>query len=378
MSPPDSGSEQGPGRLNVCLVSYPYSSSSITGRGLDRYTYELCVNIAAECKNVCVRLVDQGSSGTALAAGKKMLGFLSSLLSERADVYHAISPIGGALLIALRRVPLVVTIHDVIPFNLSAHFDSSLKYRVWRQSIRACVKRSAAIIVPHQVIKDEIVERLQGDASRIFVVNHGVDHTKYFVRPELGRIPERIVYLGEVSRSKGVDVLMRAFAIVKRTVPNAELLIAGKRSNDEDLLQALGRSLGVEGMILRGYISEEELPDYYATASVMVFPSRCGFGLSTLEAMACGTPVIAARALDAPEFIGDAGLLAEPDDPGDLARQLIRSLTDGQLRTELSERGVRRAQEFSWSKMARETAKIYQACLLSDASKADREPALRH
>jgi glycosyltransferase involved in cell wall biosynthesis len=349
-------------QLKVCLVSYPYSSSAVTGRGLDRYTYELAENLAAECPQVALRLVDQGSSGTALAAAKKMVGFLASVFSESADVYHAISPIGGAMLIALGRAPLVVTIHDVIPFNLSAHFDSPLKYRVWRQCIAACVKRSDAIIVPHQVIKDEIVARLHGDASRIFVVNHGVDHRKYFVRPELPRVPRRIVYLGEVSRSKGVDVLMRAFAIVKKSVTDAELIISGKRSNDEEMLQGLARSLGMQGMTLRGYISEQELPDYYATAEVMVFPSRCGFGLSTLEAMACGTPVVAARALDAPEFIGDAGLLAEPDDPEDLARHLIRLLEDARLRAELSAKGVARAGEFSWAKMARETLKIYEGC----------------
>lgn len=358
-----SGSATGTQRLNLCLVSYPYSSSSVTGRGLDRYTYELAENLAAECKNVNVRLVDQGSSGTALDAGKKLVGFGASLFSERADVYHAISPIGGAMLVAAARSPLVVTIHDVIPFNVSAHFDSPFKYRVWRQCIRACVRKSDAIIVPHQVIKDEIVERLHGDPSRVFVINHGVDHKKYYLRPELARTPDRIVYLGEVSRSKGVDVLMRAFAIVKKTVPSAELVIAGKRSNDEEMLQELSRSLDVQGMTLRGYISEEELPSYYGTAAVMVFPSRCGFGLSTLEAMACGTPVVAARVLDAPEFIGDAGLLAEPDDFEDLARHLVRALTDARLRAQLSEKGMARARQFSWSRMAIETEKIYRDCL---------------
>lgn len=355
-------SQAGVRPLKLCLVSYPYSSSSVTGRGLDRYTYELGENLAAKCKHVGLRLVDQGTSGTALAAGKKLVGFVTSLFAQHADVYHAISPIGGAMLVALGRAPLVVTIHDVIPFNLSAHFDSPLKYRVWRQCIRACVSRADAIIVPHQVIKDEIVQRLHGDPAKIFVVNHGVDHQKYHLRPEFERIPNRVVYLGEVSRSKGVDVLMRAFAIVKKTVPSAELVIAGKRSNDEEMLQALGRSLGVEDMTSRGYISEDELPSYYSTASVMVFPSRCGFGLSTLEAMACGTPVVAARALDAPEFIGDAGLLAEPDDPEDLARHLIRTLTDAALRAELAEKGVARAAQFSWSRMALETEKIYQNC----------------
>jgi glycosyltransferase involved in cell wall biosynthesis len=349
--------------MNVCLVSYPYSCSHSTGRGLDRYTAELFDNISAEAKDVSIRLVDQGSSASALEAGKKLVGFVGNVFKGRADLYHAISPVGGAPLVALGRAPLVVTIHDVIPFNVSAEYDSPVKYRVWRQCIRTCINRSDAVIVPYQVTKDEIVQSLAGDPSKVFVINHGVDHRKYHPRPEFERRADRIVYLGEVSRSKGVDVLMKAFAIVKKAVAGAELVIAGKRSNDEAMLQELARSLGVQGMTLRGYIADEELPSYYATASVMVFPSRCGFGLSTLEAMACGTPVVAARVLDAPEFIGDSGLLAEPDDPEDLARHLIRTLTDARLRAELSEKGVARAGVFSWSRTALETVKVYRDVL---------------
>jgi glycosyltransferase involved in cell wall biosynthesis len=349
--------------MNVCVVSFPYTVSQSTGRGLDRYSYQLTENIASECKNVSIRLVDRGSLGSAAAVVKKMPGFLGSLFAERPDVYHAMTPQGGAVLAGLGRTPLVVTIHDVIPLNVDAKLDSPQKYWLWRHMLRICLRRSDAVIVPYQVTKDEIVERLGGDPSKIFVVNYGVDHTKYYRRPELPRVPNRVVYLGEVSRSKGVDVLMRAFALVKETVPSAELVIAGKPSQDEQMLRELGDSLRVKDMTLGGFISEEELPSYYATASTMVFPSRCGFGLSTLEAMACGTPVVVARVLDAPEFIGDAGLLAEPDSPEDLAKQLIRTLTDGELRAELSEKAVRRAQEFSWARMARETVKVYEEVL---------------
>lgn len=351
------------GQLRLGLVSYPYSSSDVTGRGLDRYTFELAENLAAEHRDVRVHLVDQGSSNSALQAAKKLLGFVGQISSEPADIYHAISPIGAAMLVGLRRSPFVVTVHDMIPFNMSGQLDSPVKYRVWRQCIRTSVKHAAAIITPNHTVRDDLIERLRPDPAKVRVINHGVDHKKYFQRPELARVPDRIVYLGEVSRHKGVDVLMRAFAIVKQAVPGAELLIAGKRSQDEAMLQELSRSLGVQGISMRGYISEQELPDYYATATAMVFPSRCGFGLSSLEAMACGTPVVVARALDAPEFIGDAGLLADPESPEDLARQLVACLTDASLRAQLSERGAVKAKEFSWSKMAIETVNLYREVL---------------
>ncbi len=349
--------------FKLCLVSFPYSSTRHTGRGLDRYTCELADNVSEQYPGIDVRLLDEGSLPSVWAAGKKVVSFTRHLFAHGADVYHAISPLGGAMLAGLQRKPLVVTIHDVIPFNVDAGYDSPLKYSYWRQCIRLCVDKSAAIIVPYQVTKDEIVSRLHGDPSKIYVINHGVDHAKYFPRPELTRAPRKIVYLGEVSRSKGVDMLLRAYALLKREVPDAELVIAGKRSKDEQLLQELSRNLGVDGIELRGYISEAELSEYYGTATVMVFPSRCGFGLSTLEAMACGTPVVALAVLDAPEFIGDAGLLADPDSDQDLADKLKRALTDTELQAELTRKGIARAAEFSWRRMGERTAKVYQDVL---------------
>lgn len=356
--------------LKLCLVSFPYTSSRHTGRGLDRYTCELYENLRARCSDVAVRLVDEGSTRSAVDAGTKLLRFVKDLLAERSDVYHAIMPISGAVVALLGRRPLVVTVHDVIPFNVSGEYDSSLKYRFWRQCIRTCVRKSAALIVPYQVTKDEIVQRLQGDPSKIYVIHHGVDHSIYYPRSELVRAKRRIVYLGEVSRSKGVDLLIRAFAIVKASVPDAELVISGKRSKDEQMLHELSRSLNVRDLTFRGYIPEEELPHYYGTATAMVFPSRCGFGLSTLEAMACGTPVVALAALDAPEFIGDAGLLARVDDPEDLARQLLRAITDEALQAELVAKGIARAQRFSWANMAEETAQVYADALAAHTNRS--------
>jgi glycosyltransferase involved in cell wall biosynthesis len=345
--------------FRLSLLTYPYHPSKHTGRGHDRYVAELIDNLTSQRQDVRLRVVDHGFSKNVLAGGLKLPRQLADMLRERADVYHAISPVGGATAALLGKGPLVVTIHDVIPFNLSGSLDSPLKYRIWRQCIRLCLKRAAAIVVPYHVTKDYLIQELATDPAKIHVVNYGVDHDVYFQRPELPRVERRVLYVGEVARSKGVEVLIRAFAEVQKRVPDAELLIGGKRAKDQPLLEELAHSLNIKNLSFLGFIPESDLADHYRKTTVMVFPSHCGFGLSTLEAMACGTPVVGVKALDAPEFFADAGLLAEPDNVPELADCLARVLESRELQVELNKKSLARAELFSWARTARETADVY-------------------
>jgi glycosyltransferase involved in cell wall biosynthesis len=343
--------------LKLALLSYPYHASKHTGRGHDRYVAELVENTTRERSDVNLTVVDTGFAKNTLNGLLKLPQQALDLLRADADVYHAISPMGGAPAALLGRRPLVVTIHDLIAFNV-AGFESNLKHRLAQQCVRICLKLADAIIVPYQVTKDELVSRLHADPSKVHVVNYGVDHQSYFPRPSIARLPRTILYVGAVSRSKGVEVLVRAFAQVKARVPDAKLLIGGKSSLDQPMLEGLVQSLGVKDVTFAGFIAEAELATHYAQATVMVFPSHYGFGLSTLEAMACGTPVVGVRALDAPEFFADAGILAEPDNVDDLGNCLSKVLTDSDLQQDLSRRSIARAALFSWARTARENVSV--------------------
>lgn len=348
--------------VEVCVVCFPYYPSKDTGRGHDRYIFELVENIKASYRDVRLRVVEQGVAKGLGAAGGMAVKLMAELLTTRAQLYHAISPMGGAAAIMLGKRPLVVTIHDLIPFHVT-DYDYSWKYSYVRFCTKLCLAKAAAIVVPYQVTRDELVSRLKGDAAKIHVVSYGVDHSTYRPRPELRRSAEQVLYIGEVSRSKGVDVLIRAFGKVKARVPGAELVIGGKTNKDQPLLEELSRSLGVSDVTFKGFIPEDELSAYYSSTTVMVFPSRYGFGLSVLEAMACGTPVVVAAALDAPEFVADAGILVEPGDADALADALVRVLTDSTLQQRLASKSIERATSFSWSNMASATRKVYDDVL---------------
>lgn len=348
--------------FRLSVISYPYHASKHTGRGHDRYVAEIVENTARRHPELNLSVVDAGFAKNQLDGLLRLPKQALRIARSEADVYHAISPVGGAPAALLGRRPLVVTIHDLIPFHLSA-FENPLKARMLCDSVRLCVKRADALIVPYQVTKDELVSSLGAAPEKVHVVNYGVDHESYYVRPEIPRLPRTVLYVGAVSRAKGVEVLLRAFAQVKASAPDAQLVVAGKPSADQPALEQLVQELGVADVTFSGFVAEKELPERYAAATVMVFPSHYGFGLSTLEAMACGTPVVGVRTLDAPEFFADAGLLAEPNDPASLAACLLKVLTVPAVQSEQRERSLQRAALFSWARTADENVKVYQRVL---------------
>jgi len=123
--------------------------------------------------------------------------------------------------------------------------------------------------------------------------------------------------------------------------------------------------LGLEDkVIFPGYIPVSELPLWYNAAELFVYPSLYeGFGLPPLEAMACGTPVVAANTSSLPEVVGEAGLIVDPLDVEGLAEAMRRALDDEALRQEMREQGLERAKGFSWTKTAQETVQVYRRAM---------------
>jgi glycosyltransferase involved in cell wall biosynthesis len=119
-----------------------------------------------------------------------------------------------------------------------------------------------------------------------------------------------------------------------------------------------------ERVVLAGYVPDADLAALYSRARAFAYPSLYeGFGLPVLEAMQCGTPVITSTESSLPEVVGDAGLLVSPTDPEALTAALLRILTDDDLVTDLSRRGLQRASLFSWDRTAKDTIAAYRAML---------------
>ncbi|HET8630450.1 MAG TPA: glycosyltransferase family 1 protein [Thermomicrobiales bacterium] len=286
---------------------------------------------------------------------------------ERLALYHApVNVLPPAL-----PCPGVVTVHDVA-FLAHPEAFRPAKRRYLTLMTGLSARRAARVIAVSGHTRDELVRRLGVPAGKVRVVYNGVDPAfRPLPAAEVARfraargLPARtVLYLGTLEPRKNLRGLLDAFARLDAG-NDVGLVVAGAKGWLYDDVFAAVEQLGLGGRVrFVGHVPGEELPLWYNAADVFAYPSLYeGFGLPPLEAMACGTPVVTSATSVLPEVVGDAGLLADPRDPADLATALARALGDAGLRRHLRERGPARAATFSWARAAAETLAVYDEVL---------------
>ncbi|MEK7160848.1 MAG: glycosyltransferase family 1 protein [Patescibacteria group bacterium] len=278
------------------------------------------------------------------------------------------------------RRPLVLTIHDLILqrwptrkdnfLNRVKYFFKSLGYKI---VIRSALARAQKIIAVSRFVKGDIVKSFGVVEERIAVIYEGAPEIanrqalianreileKYKIHKPY------LLYVGNAYPHKNLARLAEAFKILRSGQhPDLQLVFAG---GDDYFYQKLKKencdSGGVcfgGGVIFAGFVPEEELRNFYANASLYVFPSLCeGFGLPPLEAMAQGVAVVTSCATCLPEILGQAVHYFDGENPVDMAAKINEVLTDEALRQQLIRQGFEQIKKYSWRQMAEETQKIY-------------------
>jgi glycosyltransferase involved in cell wall biosynthesis len=232
--------------------------------------------------------------------------------------------------------------------------------------------RSARLIIAiSEATKRDLVERygIPANKVRVIYLAAGKEFRPDIPEEQRAAISQRytlsapyFLFIGSIHPRKNLAGLLEAFARVVETHPGPlELLVAGQPGFQA--AQLMGRAAGAPVRFL-GYVPSQDLPALVAGALALTFPSFYeGFGLPALEAMACGTPVLASNTSSLPEVVSDAALLADPHRPEDWAREMLRLAQDEPLRMQLRERGLARAKEFSWQRCARETMDVITEAL---------------
>jgi glycosyltransferase involved in cell wall biosynthesis len=279
-------------------------------------------------------------------------------------VHHA-----GGTAPPLRSTPYVLTLHDLQPLERRATH-SIVKRAYLGTVIPPSVRHARLTAVPSEYVRRSVLSRFGVDPGRVVVVPHGVDVLDHptasaVVRERYALDGPVILYPAITYPHKNHAVLVAAFAEVLRRHPDALLVLTGGRGSEEDRLRAQIDSLGLRGRVRRtGRISAADVAGLYGEASVVAVPSRYeGFGLPAVEAMAYGTPLIAAASTALPEVVGDAGSLVAPDDVAGWAAAISHLLESADERTRLAEAGRERAARYTWSANAAALADLYHLAL---------------
>jgi glycosyltransferase involved in cell wall biosynthesis len=254
----------------------------------------------------------------------------------------------------------VVTVHDMIP-ELLPDTRRRIDFLTLKKRY---VKSADHVICVSEATKRDLVSTYGDIDTPITVVHHGVDPLFRQGAPKPEGLPDRyVLFVGNRSQYKDANVLMRAFALVAADEPTLSLLFVGGGQMTGPELAEL-RYLGIADRTRQISLPDQEMPGAYGGAEILVFPSRFeGFGLPAVEAMACGTPTILARATSLPEVGGEAALYFTPGDDRELAVVMEKLLFDDAARAHLRAAGLERASLFTWPKSAEETAEVYRSAL---------------
>lgn len=269
----------------------------------------------------------------------------------------------------LSTCPAVITVYDLSFLHFPERFPILQRLYLSSQTRRSC-RRARRIITISESSRQDVHRFFGVPLSQIDVVVPGVDPV-YQPLPadqvaafrHKHHLDRFVLHVGTLQPRKNIPVLIEAMA--QLADPELKLvLVGGKGWLYDDIfrqVQALGLA---ERVIFTGYVPDDELPLWYNAAELLVFPSVYeGFGLPVVEAMACGTPVIAANCSSIPEAVGEAGLLFAPDDVETLVKQMTAVLTDTDLQNKLRQQGLNHARAFSWARAGRETAAVYHRAL---------------
>jgi glycosyltransferase involved in cell wall biosynthesis len=291
----------------------------------------------------------------------------AELAAVRPRVYHS-TQLG---LPALRTARAVITIHDLAPLRWPEHYLRLPHARVghaWQYSL---ARRADAIIAVSEATRHDVVELLRVPPDRVTVIPEAVDSEFAPPTAEAGRrvaatfgVPDRyVLYVGQFDPRKNMDGLLTAFARASASDGDLRLVIAGDLGKlSRYLTAALERTRAPrDRVVTTGRVDDPTLAALYAGAECLLHAALLeGFGLTPLESLAAGTPVVGYRAGAVEEVVGDAGVLVDARDADALGDALVAYLRDPARQRDLRARARPRAATFSWDRAAADTLAVYR------------------
>jgi glycosyltransferase involved in cell wall biosynthesis len=265
--------------------------------------------------------------------------------------------------------PLVVTVHDLAFLKMPMQA-SHYARRYWQCMLRESVLRADAVIAVSSRTRDELIACWSVDPGRIYLIHNALrnslclstDTDEEKLAAQQCYEGPYLLHVGRIMPRKNVEVLVQAFEILAPRFTDLQLVLTGGAGyGSEDVLRYIGSSCYAARIHQVGWVSDQKLKQLYQNARMLIVPSKYeGFGLPTLEAMLCGTPVIAGLEATCPEIAGEAAMYTNCSEAGPLAIAIEQLLTNDSLRQHLIDLGRVQANTFTGMDCGKKTLQVYQ------------------
>ena len=270
----------------------------------------------------------------------------------------------------------IIVVHDIAPYlyRYKLYYNNPTLTKVFTRFryeffLPIIFKNVDRIVAMSYNTKKDLVEHFKVSPSKIHVVYHGIDHSLFKIYPKKEvtkiknkyNISDNSIIIGCLNSDRRIDNVnesLEAFLNLTRMYSEIRLLLIG---NSNENVNNLIESLGLNNYIIKtGYVPDSELPLLYNSMDLFLYLSDYeGFGFPPLEAMACGTPVIALNRSSMPEIIGDSGILINKKEPQYIAGTISSLIEDTHLRNKLKIMGIRQSKNFKWENTVESTIKVY-------------------
>jgi glycosyltransferase involved in cell wall biosynthesis len=316
--------------------------------------------------NVCLSQTRWPTHRPAVRIFWEQLVWPVAAVRRRLDLMHSMAFVTPLL----APCPVVVTIYDLSFIHYPERFPAWQRRYLAGQTRRSC-RQARRIVAISESGRQDIHTYFGVPLAHIDVVTPAVDahfrprppaEVEDFRRRE--ELPPRfLLHVGTLQPRKNIPLLLEALAQLNR--PDLPLILAGGKGWFYHDIFARVQELGLEKQVrFAGYVPDAELPLWYNAASLLLFPSVYeGFGMPLIQAMACGTPVVAANTSAVPEAAGEAALYFDPHDASALAEQMATVLDGPEVATMMMKQGYEQAKQFSWHESGRKLAATYRRVL---------------
>ena len=374
-------------------IAIDYTAAYEQGGGIGRYVRELTAALTRLDRQTDYRLFVAGATESSLPqAGAQNFSWRPTRISPRwlarmwhrahlpipiemfigvVDLYHATDFV---LPPTLPRTRTLLTVHDLSFVRVPDSVEPSLQ-RYLQAVVPKSVRRADHILADSQATKDDLMLVYDTPDEKITVLYCGVDEQfspvtdinfKHQILDKYGLGGVDFVFsVGTLQPRKNYPRVIRAVKELHDRGSDLHYVIAGGKGwLDDDIYKTISETNMHERVHLIGFVEDDHLPVLYGAARALITVSLYeGFGLPILEAMACGTPVIASNVSSLPEVVGDAGLQVDPTDVSAIGEAIARLESDSALCREMIQRGIARARQFSWERSASNLKTVYESLL---------------